>query len=319
MAEVDVVIVNWNSGAFLSRCVDSLLIHGGADLAKVFLVDNGSTDGSMGFVAGPSDQVEKVFLGTNAGFAKACNRGAEKGRAPYILFFNPDAELHPDCLRRSLDFMNSPAAAQVGICGVQLIGDDGQVEKTCARFPSVRTFMGRATGLHKVLPGVFPPHYLTDFDHRESRPVDEVMGAYFLVRRELFERLGGFDERYFVYFEELDFALQARQAGWGTYFLATASAYHKGGGVSSQVKAHRLFYSLRSRMLYSFKHMGRVRGGLVWLITMGLEPITRTVLALARCSRADVRNTWSGYRMLWADMPATLRTAWQMGRAHGST
>lgn len=302
-ARVDVVVVNWNAGELLRKCVESVSTDKAGFEARVIVVDNASSDESMSNIPG---SVTKIYQSENAGFARACNIGAAAGTAPYILFLNPDAALRGDCLEASIGFLESAEGRNVGICGVRLVNDNGAVERTCARFPTVRTFVGRALGIWRIWPTLFPPHYLIDFDHAESREVDEVMGAYFLVRRSVFEALNGFDECYFVYFEELDFSLRAKQAGWISYFLATAEAYHKGGGVSSQVKAHRLFYSLRSRIIYSVKNMGWFRGVLVCLITLLLEPLTRIAQALVRRSWMDFRNTLAGYRMLFMAMPRTI-------------
>ena len=95
---------------------------------------------------------------------------------------------------------------------------------------------------------------MREWNHEESREVDQVMGAFFLVRQKLFEEWGGFDERFFVYLEDVDFSSRARRVGWRSFYMAGVKAYHKGGGTSEQIKSTRLFYSLRSRILYSYKH-----------------------------------------------------------------
>lgn len=124
-----------------------------------------------------------------------------------------------------------------------------------------------------------------------------------MVRRTTFESLGGFDERFFVYFEEVDFSYRARQAGWRSVYLADVQAFHAGGGTSNQVKARRLFYSLRSRLLYAAKHFSTAGTALVFLATLLLEPLSRSALALARRSWPALRETWQGYAMLWRWLP----------------
>ena len=164
-------------------------------------------------------------------------------------------------------------------------------------------------GLDIVFPGTFPGYVMTEWDHEQSASVDHVIGAFYLVRRSVFEELGGFDERYFVYLEDLDFSLRARNAGWRTYYLADAYAYHEGGGTSSQVKAARLFYSLRSRILYAFKHFGRAPAIVVLVGTMLIEPLCRLVRGLFRCSKDEITDTVKGYWMLWRNLPTILTTA----------
>jgi N-acetylglucosaminyl-diphospho-decaprenol L-rhamnosyltransferase len=301
----DIVIVNWNSRQMLADCVRSI-DENPAGVGQVIVVDNGSIDGSDQ-VSSTVRPVNIIRTGRNNGFAKACNIGAAHCGAPYILFLNPDAELVGDGLPTVLNFMGSPAAARVGICGVQLVGEDGAIQRHCARFTDFSTYFGHATGLNRILPKLFTQHFMTDFDHRSNREVDQVIGAYYLIRTELFRALGGFDERFFVYFEEVDLALRAKQKGWSTYFLADAKGFHHGGGTSEQVKAHRLFYSLRSRIQYARKHFSPPAAWGTVAITLLIEPASRLARSLARRSKADVRNTVQGYAMLWRALPAILR------------
>ena len=147
---------------------------------------------------------------------------------------------------------------------------------------------------------------LVEFDHKSSRHVEHVIGAFYLIRRELFESLGGFDERFFVYLEDLDLSQRAAQAGWGTYYLSERPSFHVGGGTSSQVKARRLFYSNQSRLFYGFKHLSRVGAWAVVASTMLIEPWVRLAHSVVRGSRADMANTLGAYWMLWAALPYIL-------------
>lgn len=200
--------------------------------------------------------------------------------------------------------MEEPANRGVGICGAQLIDESGKVSRSCARFPSVTGFLAHAVGLDRVFPRV--GHFMAEWDHLTNRQVDHVIGAFFCVRRELFEGVQGFDERFFVYLEDLDFSCRAHKAGWQSFYLADAQAFHAGGGTSNQVKAKRLFYSLRSRLLYAFKHFSFPAALMVLATTLLLEPLARSALALARRSLSGLKETWGGYRMLWAWVPKWL-------------
>lgn len=305
---VDIVIVNWNSGDQLQHCLTSIALHGGEAVRRVVVVDNGSIDGSAGVDSG-DDRVIVMATGRNLGFAAACNLGARQGDAEFILFLNPDACLHAGTLDAVRAFMVGPIAADVGICGIRLIGEDNQTQRHCARFPTWRTFLGQSTGLQGRPAAVFPPFTMQDFDHRTDRDVDQVIGAFFFMRRSLFTKLNGFDERFFVYYEEMDLSLRARQAGWRTRYLAGPTAFHRGGGTTDQVRAKRMFYTLRSRILYSFKHFTRVTAWGVVLLTVFVEPIGRIVRALARTSWREAKESFEGYRLILTDLPQTLRTA----------
>lgn len=311
---IDIIIVNWNSGEYLAHCVNSLREFGGGYISKIIVVDNASTDSSLDQIASNHD-IELVQLSYNAGFSSACNVGASKSDANFLLFLNPDAALREGCLAKTRSFMESDSEGVFGICGVQLTDENLRTHRHCARFPSLRTYWGHALALSYILPNFFPPHFMRGFDHLSSREVDQVIGAFFFVRRSVFSALSGFDERFFVYFEELDFSRRARQAGWRTYYLADAVAYHKGGGTSEQVKAHRLFYSIRSRLLYGFKHFSRTDASVLVFLSVVVEPLTRMVRALARLSGEELRNTFRGYVMLWRDLPNILRIARSLASA----
>ena len=211
MSSIEIVIVNWNSGSQLRECIDSIATIEKSHISKIIVVDNGSTDGSA-TLNKCSVIVDIIRIGKNLGFAKACNLGALHGKSKYMLFLNPDTRLMPESLELVIDFMNSDKANDVGICGIKLIDENGMIQHHCASFPSWRTYFGKATGLDMLYPKLFPTYYLKGFDHLTSCKVDLVIGAFFLVRRDLFSELGGFDERFFVYFEEVDFTLRALKA-----------------------------------------------------------------------------------------------------------
>lgn len=294
---IAIITVNWNAGAQIRNCIDSL---NSPSIQQIIVVDNASTDGSENTIANHPG-VTLIRSRDNLGFGKACNLGAKQASAEYLLFLNPDAAVYPGTLKKALAFMQNPANVQVGICGVQLVNESGHVARSCARFPSASGFLAHAIGLDRIFPRL--GHFMAEWPHDTTREVDHVIGAFFLVRRALFESLGGFDERFFVYLEDLDFSFRARQAGWRTVYLADVRAFHAGGGTSNQVKARRLFYSLRSRLLYTTKHFSAGGAVLVFLATLLLEPLSRTGLALARRSWPALTETWAGYAMLWSWLP----------------
>jgi N-acetylglucosaminyl-diphospho-decaprenol L-rhamnosyltransferase len=317
---VDIVVVNWNSGGQLRACLESIV---GADrsgfaLSRVIVVDNGSIDGSTDGIRSLDLPLTVIEMGVNAGFAAACNVGSRGSTADYVLFLNPDAALFADSLAKPLAFLGVPENASIGILGVQLVDEHGEVTRTCANFLRPRHILAHMTGLNHVAPRLFPQHFMIDFDHRSSRVVDQVMGAFFLIRRHVLEALGGWDERFFVYLEDVDLAYRARKAGWRSYYFAEVSAFHRGGGVSRQVKAARLFYSLRSRVLYAFKHFHPAVAIGVVLGTLMVEPLTRIVYAVTGNSPTSAGETIKAYGLLWRDLPFVLSLAWTL-RRHADT
>ncbi|MDZ4042088.1 MAG: glycosyltransferase family 2 protein [Eubacteriales bacterium] len=312
-----IIIVNWNAGQQLRECLESLITASWDrfELSLVVVVDNASCDGSVEGLASLGLPIIIIRNTENRGFAAACNQGARGSKANYLLFLNPDTRLFENSLAKPLSFMERPNNQHIGIVGIQLVDGNGDVSRTCSRFPTPGQFFSKMLGLDRLFPSFFPSHFMFEWDHADSRYVEQVMGAFFLVRRSLFETLGGFDERFFVYFEEVDFSLRSRQAGWNSFYLAEAQAYHKGGGTSEKVKALRLFYSLRSRILYSYKHFGWVAATGLMLGTLFLEPWTRLALGLVRRSGKEIIETLKGYYMLWVAVPVLLKTAWQRGKA----
>jgi GT2 family glycosyltransferase len=302
MPGLDIVIVNWNSGSQLKECLKSIASAScaGFNLEQVLVVDNGSTDASGSGAAG-MPKVTLICAGANLGFAKACNLGASRASSEFLLFLNPDARLFPNSLANVLRFMQRPENAKVGICGVQLFDEDGHIARSCTRFPRAYSFVAHSMGLDQVIPTLY--HFMSEWDHTTTRKVDHVMGAFFLVRRFVFDAIQGFDERFFVYLEDLDFSYRAKELGWSSVYFADAQAFHAGGGISRQVKAKTLFYSLRSRILYAFKHSNPLGASGVLLATLFVEPLSRSVLAVARCSWTSLKETWAAYGMLFRWLP----------------
>jgi N-acetylglucosaminyl-diphospho-decaprenol L-rhamnosyltransferase len=309
VSSVDIVIVNWNSGERLRECLARLRDQAAADVRidRVVVVDNASMDGSADGLAMPDVEVEVHRNAANVGFARACNQGARGSVADFILFLNPDAAPEPGALAVAARHFEDPAHARTGIIGVQLTDEVGQVARACARFPSAWGIVGASLALDRVAPGWCPPHFMAEWDHLEDRAVDQVIGAFFLVRRSVFEALGGFDERYFLYYEEVDFSRRAANAGWRSWYCAHARTFHEGGGSSSAIPARRLFLVLRSRLQYAREHFSRLEAALVYAVTLVVEPFSRAVISLHRRGLRGVGETLRGYAMLWRDLPIGAR------------
>lgn len=316
IAAIDVIVVNWNAGEQLRECLECIAAadQTNFELNRVVVVDNASWDGSIDSLDDLSFPLTVIENSENLGFGAACNQGAKGTEADYLLFLNPDVRLSESSLTRSLAFLHQSENQYIGILGIQLIDDSGHVDRTCARFPTPGRFFFKMLGLDRLFPRYFPNHFMTEWNHERSREVDQVMGAFFLVRRSVFEALDGFDERFFVYFEELDFSLRAWQAGWRSFYFTGAQAYHKGGGTSEQIKATRLFYSLRSRILYGYKHFGRGAATGLMLGTLLLEPVSRLALGVAHRSGREISQTVRAYLMLWRSIPGLLKATWRQGK-----
>jgi len=301
VATLDIVIVDFRAGELLRTCLRSLAESPPASvrLQRVVVVDNAPGEHSVRGSDGMGLPLEVVVNRDNRGFAAACNQGATRGTADFILFLNPDTRVVPEALDRPVAFMERPEESGTGIVGVQLLDDDSRVARTCYRFPHASHFLNKALGLDRMSPTRFPNGSMSDWDHGETRQVDQVMGAFFLVRRPVFDALGGFDERFFVYFEEVDFSLRARRAGYRTMYLTGAHVFHSGCGTTHRLRTKRLFFSLRSRILYGRKHFGVAPFWMLVLVSAMLEPISRLAACFARLSWQEVSETAQAYGMFW--------------------
>lgn len=306
---LSIVIVNWNAGSQLAEAVASIAQYHYGLVSSVIIVDNASIDDSLAQVEALPNlpfQLRIVRNHYNRGFGAACNQGAVLASSAYLLFLNPDTRLFENSLSLPLAYLQNPKNQDVGIVGVQLLDEQNHIARSCSRFPTLGSFAAQAVGINRVPIFRHLTQAMVEWRHDSNRTVDQVIGAFLVIRRSIFESLGGFDERFFVYFEEVDLCFRSHLAGCRSVFLADAQAFHAGGGTSRQVKAHRLFYSLRSRLLYGFKHFSRWQAWGLALITLGIEPISRTFFSLIGSGPEGVRNTWRAYRMLWGELGSIL-------------
>lgn len=297
---ISVIIVNWNAGRQLATCIQSVLKSSNGLIQKIVVVDNGSTDDSLEQV-GAFEGLEIIRAEENLGFGRACNLGASRCSSEYILLLNPDTEVYERTFDDLRAYLSSGKPQSVGIVGIQLVDETGHVARSCTRFPGPAAFVAGALGLDRLFPRV--GHFMSEWPHDESRVVDHVIGAFYLVRRDIFNALGGFDERFFLYLEDLDLSLRAKKAGWDTVFLANIQAFHAGGGTSRQIKARRLFYATRSKLQYAFKHFSWLGASTVLFTTLFIELLVRTVHAVARGSGSALTETWSAWGMLLRWLP----------------
>jgi N-acetylglucosaminyl-diphospho-decaprenol L-rhamnosyltransferase len=295
---VAVVIVNWNAGPLLRACLSSLCksrLPSGWHM-RVIVVDNASSDASLEGLP-PVSGLHVLRQTRNLGFGAACNLGAAQALdAELLLFLNPDTQTDEQTLLHAITLLARAEHERVGILGVQMRDANGAPVQSCSRFPRARHFVAQALGLERVWPAA--GHFMREWDHRDSRLVDHVIGAFFLVRRRVFDQLQGFDERFFVYLEDLDFSLRARQAGWLSYYDSEVGIYHEGGGTSKNIKARRLFYALRSRLAFASKHFSPFARAMVWWCTWVLEPVTRACQLMLLGRVGELKNLAMAYRLL---------------------
>jgi GT2 family glycosyltransferase len=184
--------------------------------------------------------------------------------------------------------------------------EDERLQASAARAPTPGRLVAHSAALDRACPRLFPPHFMIGLDHAETRKVDQVMGAFLLIRRPLFEQLGGFDERFFLYYEDADLCLRARQAGWDVVHFAGAGVRHAGAGSTRKVKAWRLYQLLKSRIQFIAKHHSYGGTVAVAISALLIEMPARILHACLRGSGSEIADVLASARMLLGDLPKLL-------------
>jgi len=253
--DVSIVIVSWQVKEPLRRCLLSIFDHRPLRSVEVFVVDNKSTDGTVEMVISEFQSVTLIKNEKNLGFATACNQAIKKSSGAYILILNPDTEVQPGSIDSLTDFMQT--TRDCGIAGCKLINDDGTLQPSARRFPDLLSHIIILLKLHNFFPHLRPvtKYYMSDWPHDTTRPVDQVMGACFMIRRQLLKDIGLFDEHFYIWYEEVDLCRRALTTGWKTYFFSGTSIIHQKGRSFTQrnpVVLQTIFG--RSLLYYFFKH-----------------------------------------------------------------
>lgn len=251
MKPVSVVITSYNTRADLRRCLTSVLQEAPA---LVVVADNGSGDGSVEMVAAEFPGVVLDLDRSNPGYGGAANRGLRRSTTDYVLILNSDTVVQPGTLRAIADYLDRHP--RVGILGPRLLNPDGSLQRSCWPFPSPLHPMHRhrrVASVIRLLP-VVRDRALVTWQHDTSRQVPWVTGAALAIRRSAFEEIGGFDEAYFMFSEEIDLCYRLNQCGWETHFSPAAEVTHVGGTSTRQHRPAMWAQQVLSAMRYYERH-----------------------------------------------------------------
>ncbi len=282
--DISVIIVSWNVRDLLRDCLDS--IRAGADAGhivltgsgteeeaeaapavEVIVVDNLSSDGTPDLLRRDYPWVRLIEPGENTGFTGGNNIGMQHSTGDLLFLLNPDTVVLGDALPRMAAYLAENP--QVGALGPQLLNADGSVQSSRRRFPTLKTAVFESTWLESIAPaGVLDHYYVRDVADDQTVVVDWVQGAALMVRRDVLAQVGGFDEDFFMYSEELDWQRRIKEAGWQVVYFPEAKIIHYGGKSSEQVVAQRHIYFQTSKVRYFRKHHGRLAGALVRLVLL---------------------------------------------------
>lgn len=277
---LSVIIVSYQVKYFLEQCLFSVekALQRIEGETEIIVVDNHSMDGTLEYLQPRFPLVKFIALPDNQGFARANNRALEKAQGRYILFLNPDTILPEDACRTCLSFMASTPG--IGAAGVRMVDGSGRFLKESKRgFPSAWTAFCKLSGLTALFPGSrwLAGYYLGHLPENQTHPAPILSGACMWVTRPALDRTGGFDERFFMYAEDIDLSHRIRQAGFTNYYIADTTILHfKGESTRKDARYIRLFYTAMAQ--FRRKH---AKGLLSGLFNRLLEIAVRVRVAFA--------------------------------------
>ncbi len=268
--DISIIIVNWKVRALLEECLNSIIRYSDGINLDIIVVDNDSQDGTSEMLIMEFPMVRVIALPKNLGFAAANNLALEQIRSDLIFLLNPDTEITEDFFPNILKyFVDNP---QVGIVGPKIINPDQSLQLSVRRFPDLRSQILIMLKLKNILvSNKFLSNYLlSNFDYDKEQDVEQIMGAAMIIRRQVFQTIGNFDEKFFIWFEEVDFCRRARQAGIAIKYFPGVKIIHQGGQSFSKrnVLRKQIIFD-KSLLRYFFKHQPLWQ----WLIILVLIPI----------------------------------------------
>jgi N-acetylglucosaminyl-diphospho-decaprenol L-rhamnosyltransferase len=256
LPDLSIIIVSWNVCDLLRACLRSIDADRGDLRLEVIVVDSASQDDTTAVVKTEFPWVRLIACTDNVGFPKGNNLGLAQAHGRYLLLLNPDTEIQEGALATMVAHLEQNP--RVGVLGPLLLNPDGSVQSSRRRFPTLATAVFESTWLEPYAPaGLLRRYYALDLPDDQTADVDWLTGACLLVRREVVQDVGGLDEAYFMYSEELDWLRRIKAAGWRVVYLPQAKVMHHMGKSSEQAVAARHISFQRAKLRYFRKFHGR--------------------------------------------------------------
>jgi N-acetylglucosaminyl-diphospho-decaprenol L-rhamnosyltransferase len=272
--KLSVVIVNWNTGDLIRRCVESVYAGLPAVETEIFVVDSASTDGSTTALQARFPQANYIYSPQNIGFGPSNNLALRQATGEYLLLLNPDTLVHPGAMPALLNFIEQNP--QVGAAAARLLNPDGSLQYSCSPEPTLKGEVLRLFHLGSVRPDGYYP--METWDLAMPRPAEVILGACMLVRKSVLDQVGLFDEQFFMYNEETDLCRRIRQAGWQICWVPQAQVTHYGGQSTRQMAAEMFVQLYRAKITYFRKYHSPFKVGLYKLV-LYLTSLPRLALA----------------------------------------
>ena len=245
MIDLSIIIINYNVKEFLLNLLDSIRKAVKNISTEIIIVDNASDDGSVEILREKFPSIKLIANKKNVGFGAANNQALETAKGKYFLLINPDAIVKEDTLLKMLEFFNS--TPQVGIAGCKVLNPDGSLQLACRRgFPGPWTSFTKVMGLSKLFPKsrLFARYNLTYLDENQTYEVDAVSGAFMMMRKEVYEKIGGVDQQFFMYGEDLDLCYRTQKSGYKVFYVHNTEIIHYKGESTkrSSLDETKIFY-----------------------------------------------------------------------------
>lgn len=253
--DLSIIIVSWNVKNLLKKCLESIYRETKNIKYEVFVVDNASKDETVEMVQNEFPQVHLIANQNNLGFAKANNQAIQQAKGDFILLLNPDTEIIENALDKMVSFMKSHPEA--GVAGCQILNPDRTIQPSVRRFPTLASHIIILLKLHNFFSRAksIRNYYIMDFSYQAMKEVDQVMGACLMTKREVIDKVGLLDDKFFIWYEEVDFCQRVKKAGWKVLFSPEAKIIHEKGKSFDQYLPVEKQAMLNKSILYYFhKH-----------------------------------------------------------------
>lgn len=246
--KLSIIILNYKTKGLLKQCLKGIKSFKLPFDYETIVVDNNSKDSSCQMIKEEFPYVKLIALEKNKGFAGGMNEGIKKAQGNYLLLMNPDIAILNNAIEKMIEFLEKHP--QVALVAPKLINPDGSVQTSCRRFPDIWVLIARRSPLGKVpyFKKKIKKFLMLDWDHKENRPVDWVLGACMLVRRKAIEEVGLLDERFFLYLEDVDWCRRFWEKGWQVYYLADTEMVHYHQRLSALNPGLRGIFSYATRI-----------------------------------------------------------------------
>lgn len=249
--DLSIIIVSWNVKDKLKDNLNALFKSHDNTWFEVFVVDNNSSDGTALMIKQEFPQVKMIANQENLGFAKACNQGIKQAQGDFILLLNPDMKVFPDALGKMVEWMKQNK--QAWVAGCHLVDEQDNTVKHARRFPAIWDQLAIVLKLPHLLPGILNKYLRKDFDYSKFVGVDSIRGGFFMTRSEVIKKIGMLDERYFLWFEEVDYCKRVKQAGGEVWYTPDAKCIDYVGQSFKQLSQGKAQKYFRSSQLKYFK------------------------------------------------------------------